>query len=145
MKELYKKTKWLRFYIVGKKPKTLILYVINTKNQFLGEIFWYGAFHQYAYKSEEGIIYNNGCLQDIADVLTSLNAAHKQKNQPLQSGKYTFYQDGCKAIVLDIVFDSEGNLMIAKDGDGNNWKQWLIDYKALDTSYPDTRLEKYKT
>lgn len=74
---LYKKTKWLRFFIVDKKPKTVVINVMNTNCQFLGKIGWYGAWRQYVYESEDGIIYNNGCLQDIADVLTSLNDAQK--------------------------------------------------------------------
>lgn len=75
---LYRKTKWLQFLIVDRKPKTLVLHVVNTNDQFLGKIGWYGAWRQYVYESEDGIIYNNRCLQDIADVLTHLNDEHKK-------------------------------------------------------------------
>lgn len=78
---LYKETKWLRFYIVDRKPKTLVLHVINTNAQFLGKIGWFGAWRQYVYESEDGIIYNNGCLQDIAEVCTELNKAHKENKK----------------------------------------------------------------
>ena len=76
---LYRKTKWLQFFIVDRKPKTLVIHVINTNNQFLGQIGWYGAWRQYVYESEDGIIYNNQCLKDIAGVCTRLNNEHKEK------------------------------------------------------------------
>lgn len=78
---LYRETKWLKFYIVDKKPKTLVLHVSNTRDQFLGSITWYGQWRQYCYNSvpEAQLTFNNGCLQDIADVLTSLNDEHKAK------------------------------------------------------------------
>lgn len=76
---LYRKTKWLQFYIVDRKPKTLVLHVINTSDQLLGIISWKGTWRQYVYQSGDGIIYNNGCLKDIADVCTSLNEEHKKR------------------------------------------------------------------
>lgn len=78
---LYRQTKWLRFYIVAEKPKTLVLNVINISNQFLGEIHWKGSFRQYAYESEPKVDYNAQCLRDIADVCTSLNDEHKKKQK----------------------------------------------------------------
>ena len=79
MKDLYKETKWLNFYIVERKPKTVVMHVINTKNQFLGEIRWLGAWRQYVYNTAPQIVYNNRCLQDITDVLTELNDAQKEQ------------------------------------------------------------------
>ena len=78
---LYRKTKWLRFCIVDRKPKTVVIHVHNTTNQFLGIIGWYGPWRQYTYTPRPALelTFNNGCLQDIADVLTSLNDAHKNK------------------------------------------------------------------
>ena len=77
--EFYKETKWLRFYIVDMKPKTLVLHVLNTSDQFLGKIAWFGSWRQYVYESEDGIIYNDQCLRDIADVCTNLNDEHKKR------------------------------------------------------------------
>ena len=79
--ELYRQTKWLRFNIVDRKPKTVVIYVHNTNNQFLGKIGWYGSWRQYVYESEDGIIYNDQCLKDIADVCTRLNDEHKAKKE----------------------------------------------------------------
>ena len=75
--ELYRETKWLRFILADRKPKTVMIHVYNTSDQFLGMIGWYGAWRQYTYQPAPDTTFNNGCLQDIADVLTSLNEEHK--------------------------------------------------------------------
>ena len=75
-KTLYRETKWLRFYIVERKPKTVVMHVRNTSNQFLGSISWRGGWRQYTFNTDSGsaLTFNDQCLKDIADVLTSLNA-----------------------------------------------------------------------
>lgn len=78
---LHKETKWLRFFIVDRKPKTVVINVINKNQQFLGKIGWYGAWRQYVYESEDGIIYNDGCLEDIRQVIANLNKGHKNGNR----------------------------------------------------------------
>ena len=78
--ELYKKTKWLQFFITDRKPKTVVVGVYNNAHQFLGEIRWHPAWRQYVWNTMSvDAQFNNGCLQDIADVLSSLNAAQKEK------------------------------------------------------------------
>ena len=79
--ELYRKTKWLRFVVYERKPKTLVLHVINTKDMYLGEISWRSQWRQYVYHSTEYAIYNNGCLDDISQVLTDLNKEHREKSK----------------------------------------------------------------
>ena len=79
--------------------------------------------------------------ESIRADLASLDESDTQSDQPLKSGKYTFYQQSCKPVVLDIVFDSDGNLTSASDKDGNNWKEWLIDYGAFDPNRTDVYLE----
>ena len=80
MDTLYRQTKWLRFLIVEEKPKTIVLNVVNTSHQFLGDIRWYGPWRQYTYTPEENTTFNHQCLKDIASVLDTLNAAHKKQN-----------------------------------------------------------------
>ena len=63
------------------KPKTVVIHVYNTSDQFLGIIDWYGAWRQYAYQPTPDTTFNNGCLQNITDVLTSLNNQHKKRQQ----------------------------------------------------------------
>ena len=77
---LYRETKWLRFTVTEKKPKTVVLDVRNRSHELLGEIKWNGPWRQYVYYNL-GIDaqFNDGCLKDIADVLSSLNKEHKGK------------------------------------------------------------------
>ena len=75
---VYQKTMWLRFIVTDQKPKTVVISVINTSNQYLGEICWHPPWQQYTFNSKGDVIYNNGCLQDIAQVLSQLNAKQKK-------------------------------------------------------------------
>ena len=77
---LYRETKWLRFMVTEKKPKTVVLDVQNRADQLLGKIKWNGPWRQYVYYNL-GIDaqFNDGCLKDIADVLSSLNKEHRGK------------------------------------------------------------------
>ena len=79
MSELYKTTKWLKFIVVDRKPKTIVMHVLNKSGEFLGMIKWYPAWRQYSFFTPETqLTFNNGCLQDITDVLTELNDTHKK-------------------------------------------------------------------
>ena len=76
--QTYKETKWLRFEVTTLKPKTVVMHVVNKNGQILGEIKWFSAWRQYTFEPEPHTTFNNGCLQDIADVLTELNKAQKK-------------------------------------------------------------------
>lgn len=75
--QLYRKTKWLRFVLVDRKPETVVMHVVNKSGKILGEISWLAQWRQYTFDPESHTTFNNGCLQDITDVLTSLNTEHK--------------------------------------------------------------------
>lgn len=77
----YRKTKWLEFWIVESKPKTVVVDVRNTSRQHLGTIRWYGAWRQYTFSptQEAELVFNNGCLGDIVNVLNDLNSEHKAR------------------------------------------------------------------
>ena len=77
--QVYKTTKWLVFEVSDFKPEKGFMHVANKKGQILGYIGWYSAWRQHTFNTEPNITYNNGCLQDIADVLTTLNQAQKSK------------------------------------------------------------------
>lgn len=82
--EVYKTTKWLVFSIIDKKPKTVVVAVDNISGQRKpGEIRWHGPFRQYCFcvntADHATLIFNNGCLEDIANVCTELNTAHQAK------------------------------------------------------------------
>ena len=77
---LYKETKWLRFELVDRKPKTIVMHVVVAKSgEILGEISWFARWRQYTFNPEYCTTFNNGCLQDITDVLTSLNKEHRRR------------------------------------------------------------------
>ena len=81
MRVLYKTTKWMLFYLIDRKPKTVVIEVKNKKGHVLGLISWYWPFRQYVFKPDsKGLVFNNGCLNDISDVLTQLNEGYKRKN-----------------------------------------------------------------
>lgn len=79
--KLYKRTKWLVFYIVEEKKKTMVIEVRNTRDHYLGSIKWYGPWRQYVWHSVGDAQFNNGCLQDLAATLSFLNNQHRIKNR----------------------------------------------------------------
>lgn len=55
--------------------KTKIYRLCNSKNELihLGIIKWYGAWRQYCFFSEDNIVFNKECLNDISKFLDQLN------------------------------------------------------------------------
>ena len=124
--KLYKKTKWLRFYIVDRKPKTIVMHVRNTSHQRLGEIQWYAPWRQYCFNvsttGTQVLIFNHQCLTDIADVLTELNA--QQKQGPIQTdGIYLLRDETGYEKTVEATFKG-GKLVRLVDEDGNDWMHW---------------------
>ena len=78
--QTYKKTKWLRFEVSALKPKTVVMQVVSQSRAglILGYIRWFSAWRQYTFEPEPYTTFNNGCLQDITNVLTELNKAQKR-------------------------------------------------------------------
>lgn len=76
---LYRETKWLRFFVIERKKKTVVIEVQNTSEQILGTIKWYTSWRQYCFMPTAYVelIFNNRCLGDITDLLTYLNTEHK--------------------------------------------------------------------
>ena len=81
MSEVYETTKWLKFVIRERKPKTVVVEVINKSDQHLGWIRWYGPWRQYVYEPtrDAPTTFNNTCLLGIVEVLTRLNDVQKQR------------------------------------------------------------------
>ena len=44
--EIFYTTKWLKFEVVGRSQKTVKVEVINTSDEHLGLIQWYGPWRQ---------------------------------------------------------------------------------------------------
>jgi len=52
----------------------------NKSDEPLGLIHWYGAWRQYVFEPEDGaIIFNDGCLKIIVEVLEMLNRKQRSK------------------------------------------------------------------
>ena len=79
--------------------------------------------------------------ESIRSDLADLDEGSTHQHSKYESGKYTFYQDGGKPVVLNLVFDSAGNLTSAKDKDDNNWTKWITDFGAFDPNRPHVYLE----
>jgi len=76
---IYRKTKYIQFVIAHRKPKTVVINVINNgSSTILGQIAWYGAWRQYTFNPYPSTVFNNECLKEIQDVLTDLNTEHKK-------------------------------------------------------------------
>ena len=83
-KPLIKETKYLQFmeeHPAGKKTK--VIHVINKHSQDeIATIEWYGAWRQYCFfpSLDFDTVWNNGCLQDILDVISMLMKERRDKN-----------------------------------------------------------------
>lgn len=71
---------YLAFKNVGNSPsgKTCIWEVISTQRQdVLGEIKWFGRWHQYTFFPICDTIWNDDCLIEISAFLTKVTAEHR--------------------------------------------------------------------
>ena len=123
---LYRKTKWLRFMLVDRKPKTVVRHVVNKSGKILGKISWLAQWRQYTFDPEAYTTFNNGCLQDITDVLTSLNSEHKNNNLA-KDGIYLLRDPSGYEKTVEASFDGNGKLERLVDKDGNTWIKWAND------------------
>ena len=71
----------MKFEVSDFKPEKGFMHVANKKGQILGYIGWYSGWRQYTFNSEPNTTFNNGCLTDIAQVLTDLNEAQKKETR----------------------------------------------------------------
>ena len=77
-KEHDKRTKYMTFELVDRKPKTTEWDVVNNKSgALLGTVAWYGPWRQYVFEAIDQPIFNNGCLVELTDFLTDLNTQQK--------------------------------------------------------------------
>jgi len=74
-----RRTKYMTFRLIDKKPKTTEWCVENNKSGgTLGFIEWYGPWRQYVFTPLEECVFNNDCLSEIATFLTDLNARQRR-------------------------------------------------------------------
>lgn len=139
---VYRETKWLRFLIVDKKPKTVVIHVQNTRDQFLGAIQWQGPWRQYVFSIytalHETLIFSAGCLDDIAKVCTDLNREHTAKARK-KNGIYLLRDATGYKKTVEATFDENGKLTRLVDQDRTNYLDW--EYHVLWTEPRDTHQE----
>lgn len=72
------KTKYLNFYVIGMKPKTLIVDVMTKDNYLLGEIKYYARWRGYQYfpTIQSETVLSIGCMTDICDYIKILKSKH---------------------------------------------------------------------
>lgn len=78
--------KWIEFveckpfpFPVG-KPKITKIWHVQTKGinpNILGEIKWYSGWRKYCFFPDEGSLYEQECLRDIAEFCEQTTIAHK--------------------------------------------------------------------
>lgn len=65
-------SKWLKFEktVRAKGKKTDTWLVINkVSGTPIGSVFWYGGFRKYVFQSNNGIVMDAGCMNDISEFL----------------------------------------------------------------------------
>lgn len=71
-------TQFLQFKVVEEKSKTKVIGVFSRSNDFrLGTIAWHGPWRKYVYSPDGPTIYDQGCLNDIADYLKAITIVRK--------------------------------------------------------------------
>lgn len=80
--EIIKQTKYLIFAKLNRLPnkKTENIAIVSVSSGYLlGNIRWFGHWRQYSFFPLPKTIWNTGCLEDINDVIKTLNKEHKEK------------------------------------------------------------------
>ena len=49
----------------------------KTRGDRLGTVSWYGPWRQYVFESDEGCVFNHGCLSEIAAFCQEATEAHR--------------------------------------------------------------------
>jgi len=77
------RSKYLVFDVIDEKPKTIVVSVMSKNHgDILGYIKWYGKWRQYVFSPENFTLFNNGCLHEIEDFITTLMQQRKDKTIP---------------------------------------------------------------
>lgn len=64
----------------GPQRKTPTVIVRNRRSGAqLGWVSWYGAWRQFTFFAKEGCVFNDGCLDEIRQVIAALAAERKER------------------------------------------------------------------
>lgn len=79
-----KDAKYIRFELVGRKPKTNIWNVVSKDGDIiLGTIEWFGRWRGYAFFPEPEMVFERTCLRDIADFIEAKNKEQRDKRKEI--------------------------------------------------------------
>jgi len=79
-REITNQGKWINFVLTKKGDKTNIWEVVTIEEGYkLGYIKWFGRWRKYSFFPYIDTVYENICLQDIADFIEGQIALHKEK------------------------------------------------------------------
>lgn len=70
---------WIYFELIEEKPKTQVWKVMTKEHCFLGIIKWLPSWRKYAFFPEEQTIYENICLNEIANFIGRLMDERKMR------------------------------------------------------------------
>lgn len=66
------------FKLKEKKPKTSVYACHNKKSGIkLGEVLWYSSWRQYCFLPTTEIVFSSGCMNDVIDFISQLEAERK--------------------------------------------------------------------
>ncbi|MBE3101905.1 MAG: hypothetical protein IMZ47_06505 [Firmicutes bacterium] len=68
--------KFFSFRLIAEKSKTKVWGCFSKHGDKLGEVQWFASWRRYCYFPEKATIYSVGCLTDIADFVTRVQAEH---------------------------------------------------------------------
>lgn len=84
-----KKYKSIQFQIAHGRTgiKTQIWVCFGRYGSVLGYVTWYGAWREYCFfTTNESGVFNGGCLHDVQDFLSTVNAEHKAQVADRKAG-----------------------------------------------------------
>lgn len=71
--------KWIEFQECISYGKTKVFDVVSKESSFvIGQIKWYSPFRKYSFFPKDGTVYEQTCLNDIADKLKELMEERKK-------------------------------------------------------------------
>jgi len=71
---------WIKFELVGLKPKTKVWEVQSIAGDtLLGIVQWHGPWRRYCFFPETGTVFEQDCLNDIIKFMFIKTEEHKEK------------------------------------------------------------------
>ena len=69
--------RWIRFELEDVKDKTCVWSVFTKDGGYLGSVKWWSGWRKYCFFPANGSLYEQDCLNDIAEFLETATGIHK--------------------------------------------------------------------